>query len=242
MLSSWMPPFAVAAFAPAKRSPAQAAEPDQASAQPVSTAQPDGAAPALAAASADPQLLTSMAHDLTAMGQQIEQLKASIAELRDSQAQMSRDMSQEFRDPQFRTGGRASAASRRSTPQAEAGTAAAAATASTAPPPYYPAYPAPPPPCAAAAADHGSARWRTGGAPANAVALITSRIRRGSPRPALRGEVAAGFGEKSPRASLRPVSVEERAGEKSPLTSPRYPAARTSWSATGRRRPRSQPP
>ncbi len=148
MISSWMPPFAVAAFESTEAPPpGQAAESDQASAQPVSTAQPDGAAPAVAAAAADPQLLTSMAHDLAAMGQQIEQLKASIAELRDSQAQMSRDMTRKFETLSSERVAalppRPVAAPRKPRPVPPP---PPTATASTVPPPYYPAYPAPPPP------------------------------------------------------------------------------------------------
>jgi hypothetical protein len=75
----------------------QTASTDQAAAQPdtPTQAQPvPAAAPATAAAlSADsPQLLQSMAHDLAAMGQQIEQLKASIAQLKAGQDQIARDM------------------------------------------------------------------------------------------------------------------------------------------------------
>jgi hypothetical protein len=86
MVSSWMPPSAFTSFAPAETpppAPVQAAAAEQAPAQPP---------PAVATAADSAQLLPSMAHDLAAMGQQIEQLKASIEQLRDSQAQMSRDI------------------------------------------------------------------------------------------------------------------------------------------------------
>ena len=75
----------------------QTASTDQAATQPDSPAQAQPAAAAAptptAALSADSsQLLQSMAHDLAAMGQQIEQLKASIAQLKAGQDQIARDM------------------------------------------------------------------------------------------------------------------------------------------------------
>ena len=98
MISNWVPPSVLASLTPAETPapagqpespPAQAAVADQAPAQPSRAA----AAPAAPVSSADStQLLPSMAHDLAAMGQQIEQLKASIEELRAGQAQMSRDI------------------------------------------------------------------------------------------------------------------------------------------------------
>jgi hypothetical protein len=119
MISSWLPPFVVAAL-PVMDKPA-AAEPSDASAaqaattdptQPASPAQPaDNAAPAAAAspatANAAPAVTNatpdvtrstqsastqSMARDLATMGQQIEQLKASIEQLKASQAQILRDV------------------------------------------------------------------------------------------------------------------------------------------------------
>jgi hypothetical protein len=115
MISSWLPPFVLAASpvsdnpdadnpvadkpAAAEQpdsAPAQAATADQEPAQPASVAQPaDSAAPAAAASPAQSAPTTpsteSMARDLKTMGQQIEQLKASIEQLKASQAQMSRD-------------------------------------------------------------------------------------------------------------------------------------------------------
>jgi hypothetical protein len=106
VISSWMPPLMRASSTPASTLPAQpdassveAAATDQPPAQPA-PAQPSpaaesaqGAAPTVATTSADSkQVLPSMAHDLAAMGQQIEQLKASIEELKAGQAQMSRDI------------------------------------------------------------------------------------------------------------------------------------------------------
>jgi len=75
----------------------QTASTDQAAAQPATPTQAQPAATAApsptAALSADSsQLLQSMAHDLAAMGQQIEQLKASIAQLKAGQDQIARDM------------------------------------------------------------------------------------------------------------------------------------------------------
>jgi hypothetical protein len=75
----------------------QTASTDQAATQPDTPTQAQPAAAAApnptAALSADPsQLLQSMAHDLAAMGQQIEQLKASIAQLKAGQDQIARDM------------------------------------------------------------------------------------------------------------------------------------------------------
>jgi hypothetical protein len=89
LISNWMLPSAFTTSAPTATPspvPVQAAATEQAPAQPIQP--PEGAAPAVAASSAD----SSMARDLAAMGQQIEQLKASIEQLRDSQAQMSRDI------------------------------------------------------------------------------------------------------------------------------------------------------
>ncbi|THD62444.1 MAG: hypothetical protein E7813_19905 [Bradyrhizobium sp.] len=139
MASRWMPPFVLASFAPA--------EEDQAPTQQAVAVQPEGAAPAVAASPADSQLLTSMARDLAAMGQQIEQLKASIAELRDGQAQLSRDIAKSLEtissEKVTALPPRPAAAPRKPRPVPPP---PPAATASTVPPPYYPAYPAPPAP------------------------------------------------------------------------------------------------
>jgi hypothetical protein len=91
MIAGWVPPFVLASFAPSEtppltgQPPVQAADAEQAPVQPGLTA---GVAPAADSA----QSLPSTAHDLAAMGQQIEQLKATVEQLRDSQAQMSRDI------------------------------------------------------------------------------------------------------------------------------------------------------
>jgi hypothetical protein len=91
MIAGWVPPFVLASFAPSEtpplagQPPVQAADAEQAPVQPGPAA---GAAPAADSA----QSLPSMAHDVAAMGQQIEQLKATIEQLRDSQTQMSRDI------------------------------------------------------------------------------------------------------------------------------------------------------
>jgi hypothetical protein len=159
MISSWMPPFAVAAFDPEQTPapappPAQATTSDQALAQPAPAAQPDAPAPAIAASNTDSPLLTSMARDLAAMGQQIEQLKASIAQLRDSQAQMSRDVARNFEamnsEKVAALPPRPVAAPPPRKPR-PIPPPVPAMNASTVPPPYHPAYaappvPAPPPP------------------------------------------------------------------------------------------------
>jgi hypothetical protein len=102
MISSWLPPFVLAAVTdkpvtdkpPAAEqsdsAPAQAAAADQAPAQPTDSAP---AVTTVAASPATPAPSTqSMARDLATMGQQIEQLKAGIEQLKASQAQMSRDI------------------------------------------------------------------------------------------------------------------------------------------------------
>lgn len=103
MISNWVAAFSLTSSPPPEKtdlaeqagSPAvQASAADQTPSQPASPAQPpEGAAPAATALSPDTaQLLQSMAHDLAAMGQQIEQLKASIAELKAGQQPMARDV------------------------------------------------------------------------------------------------------------------------------------------------------
>lgn len=81
------PPAAQAAAAdqPADTPPAAAPQ-DVAAATPAAAAVP---APVAAAAPDQTQLLQSMAHDLAAMGQQIEQLKTSIDQLKASQDQLT---------------------------------------------------------------------------------------------------------------------------------------------------------
>jgi hypothetical protein len=155
MISSWVPPSVLASFAPAE-TPAPAAQPDsppvQAAAADQAPAQPSpaAAAPAAAASPADStQLLPSMAHDLAAMGQQIEQLKASIEELRAGQAQMSRDIAKNSEPEQNLRPRVAAVPPRPVAPLPRkprpAAAPAQAATASTLPPPPYaaPAYPQP---------------------------------------------------------------------------------------------------
>jgi hypothetical protein len=108
MISSWLPPFVLAAVTDKPvadtpvaaeqpdSAPAQAAAADQAPAQPTDSAPAVIATPAVAASGAtsstQPPSTPSMARDLATMGQQIEQLKASIEQLKASQAQMSRDI------------------------------------------------------------------------------------------------------------------------------------------------------
>lgn len=150
MISAWMPLFTPAVLAPSQ-APADApaavqAAADSATAQPALAAQPDGTAPVAAAPSADSQLLTSMAHDLAAMGQQIEELKASIAQLKDSQAQMSREVAKNLETIAAEKVAAVPPRPAAVAPVRRPKPAPPAATASSVPPPYYPAYPAPPPP------------------------------------------------------------------------------------------------
>jgi hypothetical protein len=147
MILDWVPPSVLASLAPAETA-ATAAQPDSAPAQ-ASVADQAPAQPSPVAAAApsgdSTQLLPSMAHDLAAMGQQIEQLKGSIEELRASQAQMSRDIakSSEARGSEPRVAALpprpVAPLPRKPRPIAPA----PAATASTLPP--APLYPAPPP-------------------------------------------------------------------------------------------------
>jgi hypothetical protein len=94
-LTSWLPleKFGFGAQpAPAAATPgaAQAAAPQAAAPAPAAA---EVSAPAVTAVSADSaQLIQSMAHDLAAVGQQIEQLKASIDQLKAGQDQLSRDV------------------------------------------------------------------------------------------------------------------------------------------------------
>jgi hypothetical protein len=117
MISSWVPPFVLAASPIADKpaaaesseaAPVQAAAADPAPAQPAAPAQTpapssDAATATVAAAPAQPTPSTpstpSMARDLATMGQQIEQLKASIEQLKASQAQMSREMAARNSEP-----------------------------------------------------------------------------------------------------------------------------------------------
>src|SRR5258708_9870608 len=76
----------------ANTAPPQPASPPQAAPE---AAAPEAAAPAAATPSPDSsQLLQSMAHDLAAVGQQVEQLKASIEELQAGPQHMSREIAQ----------------------------------------------------------------------------------------------------------------------------------------------------
>ena len=105
MAAEWAPPFVLAALPSATRPAvaeqpstptAEAAASDQATAQqPVAPAQPEPTATiatAASAPSAESAQLQSMAHDLAAMGQQVEELKTTVAQLRASQAQMVREL------------------------------------------------------------------------------------------------------------------------------------------------------
>jgi hypothetical protein len=80
--------------AQSSRPAVQAAAANAAPAQPAPSAQtaPETVAPTVAALSPETtQLLQSMAHDLAAVGQEIERLKASIEQLKTNQEQMARD-------------------------------------------------------------------------------------------------------------------------------------------------------
>jgi hypothetical protein len=145
MIANWLPPFALAAL-PAIEKPAaaeQPAAPVQAAAAEPAPAQPappaavaEAAAPAPAAVSAEStQLLQSMAHDLSAMGQQIEQLKASIEQIKAGQAQMSREMSAKAA---ARTSERTSETRAAETRAAERSRLSAASPRPLAAPPRYP--------------------------------------------------------------------------------------------------------
>ena len=104
MAAEWTPSFVLAALPGAK--PAVAEQPGTPAAEVAATdqpaqsspaaatapAQPEQAAAAAPAPAAEPAQLQSMAHDLAAMGQQIEELKATIAQLKASQAQMAREL------------------------------------------------------------------------------------------------------------------------------------------------------
>jgi hypothetical protein len=104
-IARWTPAFTLASSPSAARvmaeqpaSPAtQAAVADATPVQPAPSAQPaQDIAPAVAAAAADPAPLPpSVAHDLAAMGQQIETLKASIEQLKAGQEEMARQMSRD---------------------------------------------------------------------------------------------------------------------------------------------------
>ena len=106
-IARWTPSFALASSpppaardiaeqpgAPVNQAPAVA----ETQAQPAPAAQPaQDTAPAVAAASAEPAPLpASVAHDLAAMGQQIEELKASIEQLKAGQDQMAKQMSRDM--------------------------------------------------------------------------------------------------------------------------------------------------
>jgi len=105
MAAEWAPPFVLAAL-PSSAGSAAAEQPSasavQANAaeqvpapQPAAATAADQPPPAVIAATppaAEPSQLQSMAHDLAAMGQQVEELKATIAQLKASQGQMARDL------------------------------------------------------------------------------------------------------------------------------------------------------
>jgi hypothetical protein len=105
MISAWTPPFALTSSQPPEPTglagatdtpevqiplqvPSPASTTDQTPPQPAPAQSPAGAAPAAAPASPDATQLQSMAHDLAAMGQEVELLKASIAELKAGQPPM----------------------------------------------------------------------------------------------------------------------------------------------------------
>ncbi len=109
MIANWTPHFALASSTPALNggpseqpasaapqpaSPPQTAAAEQSAAPPASSVPASQAtAPAAAAPSPDStQLLQSMAHDLSTLGQQIGELKASIEQLRSNQEQLSREI------------------------------------------------------------------------------------------------------------------------------------------------------
>jgi hypothetical protein len=106
IVARWMPHVSLSAPAD-KGPPAQPAAPmapasadDQTQAAPATAQTAEAAAPATATAATSTEptqdsapLLQSMAHDLTAMSQQIADLKASIAQLKAGQDQMVRDIS-----------------------------------------------------------------------------------------------------------------------------------------------------
>jgi hypothetical protein len=106
-IAKWTPPFALASSPPqatrdiagqSASSADQVSAVDATPAQPAPSAQPaQDIAPAVAAAAADPAPLPpSVAHDLAAMGQQIEELKASVEQLKAGQDQMAKQMSRDM--------------------------------------------------------------------------------------------------------------------------------------------------
>lgn len=96
MAANWTPAFVMAALMPSEKS--AAAEPSaapvegQAAAQAAIPAPVEQATATAAAPAPETTQLQSMAHDLAAMGQQVEELKATIAQLKASQAQLTRDL------------------------------------------------------------------------------------------------------------------------------------------------------
>ena len=98
MVTAWIPaltasPSQAPAEQPASSAPQAVATDDTAAQAAAPVQQPDGAtATAAAVAPEATQSLQSMAHDLAAMGQQIEQLKATVAELKAGQEQMAREI------------------------------------------------------------------------------------------------------------------------------------------------------